>query len=70
MEKKRIYVIMYAKGRVKWPDTHMPSLLEHMCVWTFDERMRPRILCILESEAFEALPATCRAAPGSGKEVK
>ena len=43
---------MYAKGRVKCTYTHMPSLLEHMCLCTFDERSDR------ESEAFEALPAT------------
>ena len=31
---------------------------EQMLVRTFDERMQPRILCILESKAFEALPVT------------
>ena len=50
---------MFEKGRVRWPNAQMPSSLEQLCIWTFDERMRPRILRILESEAFEALPATC-----------
>ena len=51
--------IMSAKGRVKWPDKQLPSLLEQMLIRTFDERMRPRTLRVLESEAFEALPVTC-----------
>ena len=44
---------MSAKGRVKWPSKHMPSLLVQMLDWTFDGRSDR------ESEAFEALPATC-----------
>ena len=45
--------IMCAKGRVIWPNTQLPSLLEQMCIWTYDE-LRDR-----ESKAFEALPVTC-----------
>ena len=43
---------MSAKGRVKCPNEQLPSLLEQMLVWTFDERSDR------ESEAFEALPET------------
>ena len=32
---------MSAKGRVKWPDKHMPSLLEQMLIRTFGERSEP-----------------------------
>ena len=43
---------MSAKGRVKWPNIQLPSSLEQMYVWTFDERSDR------ESKAFEALPVT------------
>ena len=44
---------MSAKGRVKCPNVQLPSLLEQMYVWAFDERSDR------EGFAFEALPATC-----------
>ena len=44
--------IMSAKGRVRCPNTQLPSLLEQMCIWTPDERSDR------ESKAFEALPVT------------
>ena len=44
---------MFAKGRVRWPNAQMPSSLEQLCIWTSDERSDR------ESDAFEALPATC-----------
>ena len=37
----------------KWLNTQMPSLLEQMCIRTFDERSDR------EGKAFEALPVTC-----------
>ena len=50
--------MMSAKGRVKCTNVELSGSLEQMHIWAFDERMRPRILRILESEAFEALPVT------------
>ena len=47
-----IHGIISAKGRVKCPNEYLPSLLEQMFVWTFDERSDR------ESRAFEALPVT------------
>ncbi len=35
------YGIMSAKGRVKWPYRHLPSLLEQMPMRPFDERSEP-----------------------------
>ena len=50
------YDKMSVKGRVRYLSKHMPSSLGQMLVQTFDERMWTRILRILESGAFEALP--------------
>ena len=50
---------MSAKDRVKWMDKQLSSLLELMLIRTFDEQMATKTLCVLESEAFEALPVTC-----------
>ena len=47
-----MYDIMSAKGRVKCPDTHMPSLFEHMCVRTFDERRDKGYFVFRKTEGF------------------
>lgn len=44
---------MFAKGRVKCPNTQLPSSLEQVCIWIFDERSEPE-----NRRFFGSLPVT------------
>ncbi len=45
------YGIMFAKGRVKWTENQMPSLLEQLVIRPFDERSDSSKSLILRSSA-------------------
>ncbi len=47
LDKPGVHGIISAKGRVKWAKEQVPSLLEQLFLWPFDERERKRMLRIL-----------------------
>ncbi|MCM1217144.1 MAG: hypothetical protein NC548_21815, partial [Lachnospiraceae bacterium] len=65
---------MFEKGRVKWTKTHLPSLLERMCLCPFDERSEPekpkvfRVSALYQAEIrfFGSLPCTKQRSGFSG----
>lgn len=49
----KFHGIMFAKGRVKWTENQMPSLLEQLVIRPFDERSDPSKSLILRGSARE-----------------